>query len=266
MFQFNGLSGVNSSTQGALDGWSIADQLGGRPYSGYAGEMALIFANESDVPDGLGVPRGTFLGDSSGSYADDLGLVVYCIDLNTEFKNSVNPSDVFLYEAHTLESAESRYLAEGVNGYRSGGLKRAAYLIENYYDSAHAAGDLAAASLQAAIWEVLTDTVPSLVPDDGDYSLRNDTIDSVLNLRSNQMVALTNAWFAAADAAKWGGADYDPGNRVAFWLDPSSVHVNQSVISINPDPEAFELVPEPSSGLLVMLGGLVSAFRRRRVA
>ncbi|MEP4076852.1 PEP-CTERM sorting domain-containing protein [Haloferula sp.] len=265
VFQFNGITGVNSSTDDSIDGWSIADQYGGSNYSGYAGEMSLIFANDGDVPGGLGVPRGTFVGDVGGSYADKLGLVVFCTDPNTGFRESGSPADVFTFEAHSLASAESRYLAEGVSGYRSGGLRRAAYLIENFYDEAHAAGDLAAAALQAAIWEVLTDSDPSLSMDDGNYFLRNNSLQSVLNLRSNQMVALTDAWFADAVADGWGGAGYDPANRVAFWLDPTNIHLNQTVISLNPDPMSLSLVPEPSSGLMMMIGGVMLAMRRRRL-
>jgi len=265
MFQFNGVSGVNSSTDGALDGWSVGDRYGGTSYNGYVGELALIFANDGDVPSGLGVPRGTFVGDVGGSYAGKLGLVVFCTDSNTGFRNSSSPANVFSYEAHTLASAESRYLAEGVSGYRSGGLRRAAYLIENYYDAAHAAGDLAAAALQSAIWEVLTDESPSLSPEDGNYFVRENTGQAVLNLRASQMIALTDTWFTDAVADGWGGPGYDPGSRVAFWLDPTNIHLNQTVISLNPDAMSLTLIPEPSSGILVILGGLMLAGRRRRV-
>jgi hypothetical protein len=265
MFQFNGLSGVNTDTNDSLDGWTIADRYGGTSYSGYAGEMALLFSNDGDVSSGLGVPRGTFVGNATGSYAGKLGLVVFCTDSNTGFRESSHVGELFSYEAHSLASAESRYLAEGVGGYRSGGLRRAAYMIENYYDAAHSAGDLAAAALQAAIWEVLTDDVPSLSPDEGNYFLRNNTLQSVLNLRMNQMIALTDTWFADAVADGWGGPGYDPGSRVAFWLDPTNIHLNQTVISLNPDAMSLTLIPEPSSGLLMMFGGLMTAMRRRRV-
>ncbi|MEM9235907.1 MAG: PEP-CTERM sorting domain-containing protein [Verrucomicrobiota bacterium] len=263
-FQFNGITGVNSATDDSIGGWTIADQYLGSNFSGYAGEMSLIFANDGDVPSGIGVPRGTFVGDAGGAYAGDLGLVVFCIDINTGFRESASPAETFSYEAHTFASAESRYLAEGVTGYRSGGLLRAAYLIENFYDAAHAGGDLGAAALQAAIWEVLTDGDPSLAPGDDNYFLRNNSPQSVLNLRTDQMVALTDTWFADAVANNWGGAGYDPGNRVAFWLDPTNVNLNQSVISLNPDTMSLSLVPEPGSALLVMIGGVLSLMRRRR--
>ncbi|MGB6222034.1 PEP-CTERM sorting domain-containing protein [Haloferula sp.] len=265
-FEFNSVSGVNSATDDSIDGWSISDTFLGQEFNGYSGELALIFANDEDVPGGIGTPRGTFRGDTGGAYAGKLGLVVFCTDPNTEFKSSSSPSVKFTYEAHSLSSAERRYLTEGVSGYRAGGLLRAAYLIETFYDQAHAAGDLQAASLQSAIWEVLTDGTPSLAPGQGNYFLRNDTGLGVIDLRSDEMIAETNSWFAAAIADDWGGAGYDPGNRVAFWLDPTNVNLNQSVISLNPDTNSLILVPEPSSALLVMLGGVMLAGRRRRLA
>lgn len=264
-FEFNSVSGVNSATDDSIDGWSISDSFLGDEFSGYSGELALIFANDEDVPGGIGTPRGTFRGDTGAAYAGRLGLVVFCADPSTEFRSSSSPSVKFTYEAHSLASAERRYLTEGVSGYRAGGLLRAAYLIENFYDQAHAAGDAQAASLQSAIWEVLTDTTPSLSPGEGNYFLRNDTGLAVIDLRSDEMIAVTNSWFAAAIADDWGGPSYDPGNRVAFWLDPTNVNLNQSVISLNPDTDALILVPEPSSALLVMLGGLMLVGRRRRI-
>lgn len=264
VFQFNSRSGVNSDTDGSLDGWTIADRLGGVDYSGYAGELSLIFANEDDLPTGLGVPRGTFLGDAEGAYADRLGLVVFCTDPNTGFLDSSSPAESFAYRPLALAAAESRYLSEGVAGYIAGGLKRAAYLIETFFDGAHAAGDREAAALQAAVWEVLTDSTPNLATGAGNYFLRNDTSQSILNLRSDEMIALTNSWFASAAADEWGGPDYDPGSRVVFWLDPTNVHLNQTVMSLNPDAATFSLVPEPSSGLLAMLGVFVGLTRRRR--
>lgn len=266
VFQFNGLSGVNPAVDDSIDGWTIADQFDGGDLSAYAGELSLIFANDEDVPSGLGVPRGTFVGDADGAYAGKLGLVVFCTDINTGFRTSANPDDVFAYEAHSLAAAESRYLAEGVTDYYSGGLRRAAYLIENYYDVAHDGDDLGAAALQAAIWEVLTDETPSLAPGADTYFLRNDTSQGTLNDRTNQMVALTDTWFADAVANDWGGSSYDPGDRVAFWLDPTNINLNQSVISLNPDSENLTLVPEPGSSMLVMIGGVLSLLRRRRLS
>lgn len=263
-FQFNSISGVNSATDDAIDGWAVSDEFLGSPFQGYAGELSLIFANPEDVPGGIGTPRGTFRGDLGGAYSDQLGLVVFCIDPNIQFPNSANPSQSFTYAAHGLEAAEGRYLSEGVAGYRAGGLLRAAYMIETFYDQAHAGGDLEAAALQAAIWEVLTDGTPDLSLGQGNYFLRDNTGSSGSNLRSQQMISLTNSWFANAVAANWGGAGYDPGNRVAFWLDPSNIQANQSVISLNPDPASMALVPEPGSGLLVMVGGLMLSSRRRR--
>jgi len=267
-FNFNGVSGVNSSTDGSIDGWTLADHYGGSDYSGYVGELSLIFSNQNDVAGGIGVPRGTFLGDVDGSYAGDLGLVVFCLDSETGFGSSSSPSQTFQYQAYNAGAAESRYLAEGVNGYRVGGLLRAAYLIENFYDVAHGGGDLEASALQAAIWEVLTDATPDLSTGSGNYYVRDTTGSGLLDQRSSDVISLTAQWFAAAEAASWGGPGYDPGDRVAFWLDPEDVLQNQSVIALNPDAMSVTLVPEPGSALLVVLGagGLLARRRRPRLA
>lgn len=263
-YQFNGISGINSATDGSIDGWTVADQFGSNQYSGYVGELALIFANQNDVPGGIGVPRGTFLGDAGDTYAGDLGLVVFCIDSETAFGNSGSPAQTFTYEAYAWGAAENRYLSEGVSSYQLDGLLRAAYLLETYYDEAHDGGDLGASALQAAIWEVLADASPDLSTGSGMYFVRNNTGSTTLNQRSNDIISLTSGWFAAAEAAGWGGPDYDPEGRVAFWLDPDNVTFNQSVISLVPTGMDVILVPEPGSALLLLLGGVVTLLRRRR--
>ena len=161
-----------------------------------------------------------------------------------------------------LGSLRRRYLSEGVGGYAAGG-RSGDLLMEHYYSTASSRGDVTTAALQAAIWELLTDTQPSLAQGQGSYFVRNDTSDAYPNQRSNEIVAWTELWFAEAGAADWGGADYDPADKVIFWLDPDSTQANQSVITLNPDFNAFRAVPEPGVALFVLVALTVAALRRR---
>ncbi len=174
-YEFNAAVGSSLTVNGALDGTTVADHYWGSDYSGYVGELALVFANQGELPGDIGVPRGTFLGDSGDTYAGSLGLVVFCLDSETTFNTSSNASQTYTYEAYAWQAAETRFMSEGVDGYNAGGLLKAAYLIEQYYDIAHDGGDLGAAALQSAIWEVVTDAVPSVADGDGNYYVRTDT-------------------------------------------------------------------------------------------
>ena len=264
--EFNRVSGVNPDTDGAIDGWSVADQFNGQAYSGYVGELSLIFANSGDYPANFGEARGAFTADAGGSYSGIPGLVVFCIDSTSPFDTSSFPGDSSFYQPMNLQGANQRFLAEGVEGYLNGGLLRAAYLLETFYDIAHNGSDAEAAALQAAIWEVLTDITPDLSPNSGNYFLRTESEQAspLLAQRTAQMLAITDAWFAAAEADDWGGPSYDPGDRVAFWLDPNDVNEQQSVISLNPASSGITLVPEPSVMYLVFLGFLAALRRARR--
>lgn len=244
----------------------MADHYGSSDYSGFVGQLGLVFEDQTAFAGLTSVPEGTFIGDVADIYAGQYGLTVFCIDSETLFQGS-GTNTPQTYAAHSYQQAEVRYTLEGVSGYTAGGLRRAAYLLESFYWDAMDGGDLGASTLQSALWEVLTDTVPSLSFGQGNYYLRNNTSNTTFNNRANQMLVLSSSWFAQAEAEDWGGSNYDPGDRVVFWLDPNSVFSNQSVISLNPILQGQPLlsVPEPSSSLLVLLGAFSSliGFRRR---
>lgn len=259
-------NGGDANVDESLNGWIVPDQFGLSQYSGYVGHLGVIFQDQAAFAAVVGTPRGSFRGDSSGSYAGQLGLVAFCIDSETSFLGTSNQAPQN-YTAHQAYNAEARYLGEGVSGYGTGGLLRAAYLLETFYDDAMAAGDLGAAALQSSIWEVLTDSTPDLALGVGNYFLRNNTGDATLNGRADQMITLTNTWFSTAVANNWGGSSYDPGDRVVFWLDPNATSANQSIITLNPISNGSPIiaVPEPSSAL-IMLSALGLLFRRGRVS
>ncbi len=253
-----------SDVDGATDGTTIADQLSSNTYQGYAGEMVLMPTDPS-LLDGFapGTP-GIIEGDAGDTYAGVKGLVGFCIDSETSFRTSSDQSERFSYSSHTYAQANARYISDGAAFYRPGGLLRAAYLMDKFYVQAHAAGDIEAASLQAAIWEVLYDANPNVSSGQGNYYVRNDA-GSTLTGRSAQIAAQTSAWFSAANSDNWGGASYDPDDKVVFWLDPNDTNNNQSIITLNPWAGA---VPVPESGVpaLLIISGAVWAFRRERSA
>lgn len=262
-YTFEAVSGYLTSANGALDGWTVADHYSGNNYQGYVGQMGLVFADQGSVPSGIGTPGGTFQGDAGDLYSGELGLVVFCIDSETPFQQ-VGTQQAQIYQAHDLATAEARYLNEGVAGYLAGGLKRAAYLMDQHYADAVAAGDLGSAALQSAIWEVLTDLTPNLSTGSGNYYVRNNTSNATYNDRANQMVALTNSWFSAANSANWGGESWTPASKVVFWIDPDQAGLRQSVISLNPAELNLTVVPEPSAAMLCVAGMAMGCGRRRR--
>lgn len=263
-YEYRSVSGEQGTVNGALDGYTVADHYGTSSYSGYVGEMGLVFNNQSSFSGISGTPQGTFRGDAGDIYDNQVGLVVFCIDSETPFVGS-GTSSVQTYVGYGLIQAEQRYLTDGVAGYTPGGLRRAAYLLETFYNTAHNGGNLEAASMQSAIWEVLTDSTPSLATGDGNYYVRNNTGNATTNQRSNDIISLTNTWFSAATADNWGGPAYNPDERVVFWIDPNDTSNNQSVISLNPVFASDYLisVPEPSAAVLLLGGGLLLLRRRR---
>ncbi len=264
IYQVEPVSGQVGSVNGSLNGWSVADHYGTSNYQGFIGDLGLMFVDDGSLPPIDTQSAGIFTGDSGDTYDGRLGINAFCIDSETGFVGA-GSGTVVEYSAHSLGAAEARYLAEGVDGYRAGGLKRAAYLVQNYYEASRASGDLGASALQAAIWEVLTDEVASVATGDGNYYVRDNTSNGTLNSRSTQVVSLTSQWFNEAEIADWGGEDYDPGDDVVFWLDPEGLSENQSVISLNPWGAELSVVPEPALAMLVVFG-MAPLVRRRRSA
>ena len=267
--QFWTASGNSSDVDAVLDGRTVADRLGSNSYSGYVGEMILMPSDPNYLgglaPDAPGI----VVADGDGAYSGVRGIVGFCIDSETAFQVSSGALDLKTYVPHDFAAANSRYngvnngSGNGVPFYRDGGLLRAAYLIDSFFESAHAAGETEAAALQAAIWEVLYDATPDVTTGSGNYYVRNNTGSSTTNAVSNSIITITNGWFATADAENWGGAGYDPSDRVIFWLDPTDTDNNQSIITLNPFQGAVP-IPEPGTPMGVVFGAALLLIRRRR--
>lgn len=256
-------SGSDSSVNGALDGMTVADRLGLNSYNGYIGEMVLMPTDPNTLAALAANTAGIVTADNGGTFSGKRGLVAFCIDSETGFNASASLAQTYSYEAYAFAAANSRYLNENVLYYNPDGLKRAAYLLENNYSAAHAGGNTEAAALQAAIWEVLYDADPSVTLGSGDYYIRTDAGNNKAKAQAVQVRDQANAWLAAASAAQWGGASYDPANRVTFWLNPTAVNLNQSVITLNPGGSS-QAVPEPRSEVLIAGAlGMMLLFRRR---
>lgn len=267
--EFWTLSGNAGDVNGAADGYNVRDRLNSNNYSGYVGEMVLM-PTDSNFLGSLAVDApGLIEADSNGNYSGVRGIVGFCIDSETGFNTSSTNMDFNSYVPLDYTAANNRYnginngSGNGVAFYRDGGLLRAAYLMDKFYDSAHAAGNAQAAALQTAIWEVLYDANPSVDTGDGAYYVRNNTGSGTANGRSNDIIGITDTWFGAADADNWGGASYDPTDRVIFWLDPTDTDNNQSIITLNPF-EGPVPVPEVETSIALVFGISVLLFSRRR--
>lgn len=259
---FWSISGQSVEVTAVVDGYDVADRLGSNDYNGYVGELVIAPTDPSLLG---GLPAST-LGiietSSGGAYDSVRGLVGFCIDSETGFQTSSGLLDSKSYMALNYEEANSRYIEDGVSQYRPGSLLRAAYLIDRFYEEVHAGGDLEAAALQTAIWEVMYDATPNVGTGIGNYYVRNNTRNGTLNARSNEIIAQTTLWFNEAEADNWGGAGYDPSNRVIFWVDPNNANNNQSIITLNPG-NSITTVPEMDTVVLSVIGIPLLLIRRR---
>jgi len=267
--QFWTLSGSAADVDGTTDGRTVADRLNSNSYNGYVGEMVLM-PTDPNLMGGLNPSApGLIEADANGAYSGVRGIVGFCIDSETAFRNSANQLDFNNYVPLDYTQANNRYngvnngSGNGVPFYLNGGLLKAAYLIDRFYASAHAGGDTEAAALQSAIWEVLYDANASVATGNGAYYVRNNTGNAATNAVSNSIIGITDTWFAAANADNWGGAGYDPTGRVIFWLDPTDTDNNQSIITLNPWQGAVP-IPEMDTSMALAFGvGVLMLFRRR---
>jgi hypothetical protein len=161
-------------------------------------------------------------------------------------------------------AANARYLSESVTYYNDGGLKRAAYLMETFFATAHAGGGTEAAALHAVIWEVLDDETPNVSLNHGDHFIRTDPGNNPAKKLAAQVPDRANIWLGNAAAAHWGGAADDPGNHMLFWLNPTALSLNQGVITLNPEASTFSAVPEPDSSAMIAGGLAMVVLLRRR--
>ena len=257
-------AGNHSTVNGALDGATVADQLGLNSYNGFIGELVVMPTDASRLSGVASGTSGMVTADSDGIFSGKRGLAGYCIDSATSFNVSTSLGETYTYESYSYVAANARYLSENVAYYNDGGLKRAAYLMETFYATAHTGGDLEAAALQAAIWEVLYDGTPSVTLNSGDYFIRTNTGNNAARNLAAQVRNQANTWLGSAAAAGWGGASYDPGNNVLFWLNPTALNINQSIITLNPTGSAITAVPEPRSWVVIAAGvGMLGLVRRR---
>ncbi|MGB6223372.1 hypothetical protein [Haloferula sp.] len=255
--------GDSTDVNAALFGGTVFDHLGGSNYSGYIGEMALIPTEPGILSDAAPGARGMASMDGDGLYGGARGFVGFCIDSETPFLTSSSLSDTFDYQPLSFAAANSRFQADGVNFYISGSLKRAAYMIETFYDDARAAGELGGASLQAGIWEVLYDANPSVSSESGNYYIRNNIGLTQQQNDSNAIIALVNSWFTQAESDNWGGTDYAPDDSVIFWVNSENSQTNQSIISLRVEGTPLISVPEAGSSIM-LLGSLSLLMMNRR--
>ena len=260
--EFWSISGQSAEVTNAVDGYVVADHLGSNNYNGYVGQLVIAPSNPSLLGGLPASTPGIIETSSGGTYQSVRGLVGFCIDSETAFQTSSGLADTKSYVGLDFAGANSRYIEDGVSQYRPGSLMRAAYLIDRYYEQVHAGGDLEAAALQTAIWEVLYDAAPNVATGAGNYYVRNNTGNATTDGRSNAIIALTSTWFAEAATDNWGGAGYDPSDRVIFWVDPNNANNNQSIITLNPGT-AITTIPELDTTVLMLLGVPLLLLRRR---
>ena len=264
-YTFHTVLGSSSTADGALDEASIADHLKTANYTGQVGEMGLIFADQAPFASISGTPSGSFRGDTGDTYGGQFGMIAYCVDSDAPF-NGTNGVATKTLTAYTVAAAEARYMNE-VSYYLPGSLKRAAYLLETFGQAAHddtTNGNNAAAAMQVAIWESLYDSTVSVTEGNGNYYVRTSYGTSTMKATTTNVRDRANAILDQAVAANWGGASYNPGNRVVVWMDPNNASAFQSILSFRAPGVNLIMVPEPASVGLAALGALALVLRRRR--
>ncbi|MBN8460516.1 MAG: hypothetical protein J0M04_22020 [Verrucomicrobia bacterium] len=262
IYSFYPTSGGHSAVNAALDGMTVYDSFRGHDSRAYAGEMGLVFADQSSYT-GAQTPANTFRADADGPLSGDLGLWGYCVDYSSPWTDSATQSRQF--RATTVSDADLLYTQQGVTGYQTGGLFRAAYLIDAFASSVNAQGDTEAAALQTAIWEVLYDGQPDVTQ--GSFYVRNQLSNSYQVGLMNQVRGLANGYIAAAASENWGVGSFDPDNRVVVWMTTNlQTSAFQSLLTVNPQATPVQYgnpIPEPSAFLLGLVAPLALIRRRR---
>ena len=262
IYSFYPVSGGNSSVNAALDGITVYDSFNGHQGHAFAGEMGLVFADQAAYT-GAQTPANTFRADADGALPNYLGLWGYCVDFNSPWKDSSSQSRQF--RATTVSEADRIYSQQGVTGYLSGGLYRAAYLIDSFSSLVNSQGDIEATALQTAIWEVLYDSQPDVTT--GNYFVRNQLSNTTLANQMTQVRDTANGYLAAAAAENWGTDSFDPDSRAVVWMTTDlQTSAFQSLLTVNPQGMPVQYgdpVPEASSLLLGMLAPLALIRRRR---
>lgn len=263
-YDFLPVSGGNSAANAALDGFRIYDTFRGSAGQAYAGEMGLVFADQSAYT-GTQTPANTFRADADGPLPDQLGLWGYCVDITSPWRDNTTQSRQF--RATTIADADLLYRQQGVTGYLAGGLHRAAYLVDSYSATVKDQDQYAAAALQAAIWEVLYDANPSVTEGAGNYFVRNHLGTSQLSNDMTHVQTLANGYLSTAAANQWGAGSFDPANRVVVWM-PTDLQASsfQSLLTVNPQELPVQYggpIPEPGTLALALLSPVL-LFRRRR--
>lgn len=265
IYGFLPVSGGNPAVDAALDGITVYDSFRGEQSHAYAGEMGLVFADQGAYT-GSQTPANTFRTDTEGPLSNQLGLWGYCVDWSSPWKDSTTQSRLF--RATTVAEADQIYQAQGVAGYSAGGLFRAAYLIDSYASYVNTQNHIAAAALQAAIWEVLYDANPSVSQGQGTYFLRNQLPNSDLAATMSEVLNLANGYLSAAESENWGYGSFDANNRVVVWMTTDlQTSSFQSLLTVNPQglPVQYgDPVPEPGSALLALLAAPLALFRCTR--
>ena len=244
--------GTSTDVNEALRGVTIPDSLSGNDYYGYVGELILIPQDSGILAEATADTKGIATSDADGIFGGARGFVGFCIDSETPFLTSSSLGETFAYQPLSFEAANARFQTDSVDQYLNGGLKRAAYMIETFYDAASAGGDFEAGALQISIWGALYDIDPDVSTGSGNYYVRNTIGSPQTQSTSNDLINLVNGWYSQAAADDWGGPDYNPDENVVFWVDPDDATSNQSIITLRVDGTPVDFVPEPGVSLTLL--------------